>query len=196
MKDYSFSATASCSIGLTASGSTGCIYGYWTTSCGANSTLVLGAEESLRPTRVGCTLVCHAELQTRVCRKGTSEMNCCALGPQGWRTHGRFKGRTTASGIINSREISSVKSCCFHLARARERKFSGGAYYLRIMPSKTNLKHRNTILMMDYFQEEYSIQNSLNIHQHCCRLVTPSPASLQWNAYILMSHQFCRYVNS
>lgn len=93
MKDYSFSATASYSIGLAACGSTGCTWGHWTTPCRANSTLALGVDWRLCPTHVGCAPVCHAELQTRVCGKCTSETNqCCALSPQGWWTHGWFRG--------------------------------------------------------------------------------------------------------
>jgi len=94
------------------------------------------------------------------------------------------------------REVSSVKLCCFHLARALECKCSGAAYYMHITPSKTNLKHLNTTLMINYFQEEHSVQNTLIIHQHCCRVVTSSTASLQQNSYILMFHRFCRYINS
>lgn len=93
------------------------------------------------------------------------------------------------------REIASMKLSCLRLARALECKLSGAAYYMHIMPSKTNLKHRNTTLMTDYFQEEYSIPNSLNVHQHCCRLVACNTANLQQNSYILMFHwilQVCK----
>lgn len=86
----------------------------------------------------------------------------------------QMQGRIIISGITNSKEraISSVKLFCFHLARALECKFSGIAYYMHIMPSKTNLKHLNMTLVMDHFQDEYSVLNSLNIHQHYCNLVT------------------------
>lgn len=178
---YPFLATASCSIGPAAYGSMNCMH-MGTLDDTLWSKLHLGSGgrgETMSHTWAG-----------HWCTMQNSRHGCVAKAPlkQTGVVHLVLKvsehmGNSGENYHIRNyqlqREISSIKLSCFHLARALECKFSGAAYYMHIAPSKTNLKHLNTTLMMDYFQGGYSFQNSLNIHQHCCRLVTCSTANLQ-----------------
>lgn len=161
-------------------------------SCGANSTSVLGG-------RGGTVLpLPWAHAGGGRCRTpdvGVQERHLRNLVLKADEPVGDSGEKHHIRNYPLQREISSVKLSCLHLTRALECKLSGAAYYMHIMPSKINLKHLNTTLMMDFFQEEYSVPNSLNVHQHCCRLVACSTANLQQNSYILMFHwilQICK----